>query len=182
MKKLLLLGLSALAASGSAHAWEPTYYAGSGVTWWQFGTHGLSGTLTIGALEGLAGIEFSPYTAAEVRIGAGMNSGRRRYVETTFEIETPYFASVYFKPQLRNETASLYGLLGATTIEVNGSFSPSVPDLNNQVGDTYTDLSYGLGVSFVASQHCDVTLEWKKLIAAEDFDMRGGTIGFNYRF
>jgi opacity protein-like surface antigen len=179
MKKLLLLGLSVLATS--AHAWQPAYYVGSGVTWWQFGVHGLPGTATIGTLEGLAGIDFTPYTAVEVRLGAGMNTGRQRYVETTLEIDTPYFASIYFKPQLRNEIASLYGLLGATTTDVNANFSPSIQP-GDTVDDTYTDLSYGIGVSFVASEHFDVTFEWKKLIATDEFDMRGGTIGFTYRF
>lgn len=168
MKKLLLLGLSSLAFT--AHAWEPTYYVGSGASSWQFREHANTRDYTVGSLEGQAGIELTPYTALEARLGVGLNTGRDEGVE----MEAPYFASIYFKPQLRNEKASLYGLLGMTTVEV---------DVSSQAdADTFTDMSYGIGVSFVMHPHVDLTAEWKKLINADEFDARGGTIGFNYRF
>ena len=68
----------------------------------------------------------------------------------------------------------MYGLLGVTTIDLEASTGPS--------DDTHTDISYGIGVSFVMSPNVDLTAEWKKLINADEFDMRGGTIGFVYKF
>jgi outer membrane autotransporter protein len=176
MKKLLLLGLSSLAFT--AHAWEPTYYVGSGASSWQFHPHQYGHNFTIGTLEGQAGIDLTPYTALEARLGFGLNTARETLtiegLDVETELEATYFGSIYFKPQLRNDRASLYGLLGMTTIEL---------DVNDGLeSDTYTDMSYGIGVSFVLHPHVDLTAEWKKLINADEFDARGGTIGFNYRF
>lgn len=172
MKKLLLLGLSSLAVT--AHAWEPTYYVGSGASSWQFHPHEFGHNFTIGTIEAQAGVDLTPYTAVEGRIGAGLNTARETINSVEVEMEATYYGSIYFKPQLRGEKASLYGLLGMTTVEM---------DVNTQLeSDTYTDMAYGIGVSFVMSPHVDLTAEWKKLINAEEFDARGGTIGFNYRF
>jgi hypothetical protein len=172
MKKLLLLGLSSLAVT--AHAWEPTYYVGSGASFWQFAPHKLNENFTISTVEAQAGVDLTPYTALEARIGAGLNTARETVNGFEMEMEATYFGSIYFKPQLRGEKASLYGLLGMTSVEM---------DVNDRFeSDTYTDMSYGFGVSFVMNPHVDLTAEWKKLINAEEFDARGGTIGFNYRF
>jgi outer membrane autotransporter protein len=168
MKKLLLLGLSSLALT--AHAWQPTLYVGGGASSWQFHPHQFGYNYTIGTLEGIAGVELSPYTSVEARLGAGLNSAR----EAGVEMEANYFGSLYFKPQLRNEKASLYGLLGVTSVDM---------DVSAGLGsDTYTDMSYGIGVSFVINPNVDFIAEWRKLINADEFDARGGTIGFNYRF
>jgi opacity protein-like surface antigen len=173
MKKLLLLSLSSLAVT--AHAWEPTYYVGSGASSWQFHPHAAGHNFSIATVEGLAGVELFPYVALEGRLGAGLNTGRETVDGVDVEMEATYFGSLYFKPQLRNEKASVYGLLGMTSVEM---------DVNDDAleSEAYTDMSYGIGVSFVLNPHLDLTAEWKKLINADEFDARGGTIGFNYRF
>ncbi len=178
MKKLLLLGLSTFAIS--AHAWQPTYYVGSGLSAWQFKQSDIGHNFTISTVEGLIGVELTPYTSIEGRLGGGLNTAREWITlpgdaeQTEVEVEAKYFGSLYFKPHLKNEKASLYGLLGVTTIDLEANTGPS--------DDTHTDMSYGIGVSFVMSPNVDLTAEWKKLINAEEFDMRGGTIGFVYKF
>jgi opacity protein-like surface antigen len=179
MKKLLLLSLSTLAMS--AHAWQPTYYLGSGFSSWQLSPHeGTSSTFSIRSLEGMAGVELTPYTAVEVRLGAGVSSSRV-YIRnengdiSKADMEVPYYASLYFKPQIRNEKASLYGLLGYTSMDL--SIGEGVA-----LDDSFADLSLGIGVTFAINEHFDFNAEWKKLIMSEDFDMRGSTIGFTYRF
>lgn len=198
MKKLLLLGLSTFAIS--AHAWEPSYYAGAGFSPWKINSQSTYLDYTVQTLEGFAGINLFPYISLEARVGAGINEGRDTLYFIVAEdddgnpatpavdvlyaeratAEITYFASAYFRPYISNEKASLYGLLGITTIDIETNAYSVEGGLPNS--DTENAASFGLGVSFSMTPNIDVVAEWKKLINADDFDIRGGTIGFAYKF
>lgn len=182
MKKFLLIALSAL--SVSANAWEPKLYTGANLASWQFTQTGFPMNFNITTVEGLAGIELFSYLALEARVGAGVTTGRDNqyfyneaddeiFISDTYEVRVRQYASVYLRPKIENEKASLYGLLGITTM-----------DLDTDTGGTSsdTDATFGFGVSFVMSPNVDLTAEWRKLINAENFDLRGGSIGFTYSF
>lgn len=194
MKKLLLLGLSTFAIS--AHAWEPSYYAGAGFSPWKVNSQTTYLDYSIQTIDGFAGIVLFPHISLEVRAGAGINEGRDTlyYVipetdpetnelvdvlySATASTEIKYFASAYFRPFISNDKASLYGLLGVTTVQIDSNeYAIDLPR-----DDTENAVSYGIGVSFAMTPNIDVTAEWKKLINADDFDVRGGTIGFAYKF
>lgn len=196
MKKLLLLGLSTFAIS--AHAWEPSYYAGAGFSPWKINAQTSYLDYTVQTLDGFVGINLFPYISLEARAGAGINEGRdtlyfygladddddpatppvEALLAGTATAELTYYASAYFRPHITNEKASLYGLLGITTVEIDSNeYSVDMPK-----GDTENAASFGIGVSFSMTPNIDVIAEWKKLINADDFDVRGGTIGFAYKF
>lgn len=196
MKKLLLLGLSTFAIS--AHAWEPSYYAGAGFSPWKINSQSTYLDYSVQTLEGFAGINLFPYISLEARVGAGINEGRDTLYFTVAEdaddnpatpdvdvlyagratAEITYYASAYFRPHISNEKASLYGLLGMTTVEIEANgYAVDLP-----ASDTENAASFGIGVSFSMTPNIDVVAEWKKLINAEEFDIRGGTIGFAYKF
>ncbi|MBC6905867.1 porin family protein [Saccharophagus sp. K07] len=188
MKKLLLLGLSTFAIS--AHAWEPSYYVGAGISPWKVQSHANSLDFSVQTLEGFGGIVLFPHISLEVRAGAGINEGRDTfyYVDIDpdtgddalfaqpFGLEITYFASAYFRPFISNEKATLYGLLGVTTLEFDTNLGGLTED------DTDTAASFGVGVSFTLSPNIQLNAEWKKLINADEFDIRGGTVGFSYHF
>lgn len=189
MKKLLLAALSTavMSSMSSAYAWEPTYYAGSNVAFWQYRQHdprindtiSISSDFPIQSLEALAGAKLTPYTSVEARVGAGFNTAREMNDQGTGfgEVEMPFFGSLYFKPHLTNEKASLYGLLGVSTVSIDAS---SVAGNSDETETTAA--SYGIGVSFAINRQFDFTAEWKKLINADAYDMRGGSVGFVYKF
>lgn len=182
MKKLLLIALSTFAVS--AHAWEPTYYAGSSLAAWQYKQNNptpVDSNFSLYSIEGVAGVTLTPYTSVEARAGFGLNTGREATNSGLghSEVEMPYFGSLYFRPHLTNEKASLYGLLGMTTVSLE---TVTYEATTNSRSEEVSALSYGIGVSFVASPNIDVTAEWKKLINAEAFDIRGASLGFVYRF
>lgn len=182
MKKLLLLGLSTFALS--AHAWEPSYYAGAGFSPWKVNSQVAPLDYSVQTIDGFVGINLFPYISLEARVGGGINEGRDNFVyedgDSIMELRTgteiTYYASAYFRPHITNERASLYGLLGVTTIELDTN-SPGLPS-----EDTENAASFGIGVSFVVTPKINVVAEWKKLINADDFDIRGGTVGFAYKF
>lgn len=185
MKKLLLIALSTVAISGlatSANAWEPSFYTGANAASWQYKQSDLPSNFNIITLEGLAGITVFPYLAVEARVGAGITTGRETVwflnendeeEGITFEVDARHFASLYFRPQITNEKASLYGLLGITTIDLDSDTGGSTSD---------TNASFGVGVSFVMNPAVSITAEWRKLINADNFNLRGGSVGFTYSF
>lgn len=199
MKKLLLLGLSTFAIS--AHAWEPSYYVGAGFSPWKIETHSLPLDFSVQTVEGFAGIVLFPHISLEARLGGGLNEGRDTFYfysdvdpvtgdpitdaegnpatalfEAPVGVEITYFASAYFRPFISNDKATLYGLLGVTTLELDTNLGGLTED------DTDTAASYGIGVSFTLSPNIQLNAEWKKLINADEFDIRGGTLGFTYQF
>lgn len=206
MKNLFAIALSTLALT--AHAWEPEVYAGANLASWQYNHDNSRAGFTVNSLEGLGGMKLFKYLAVEGRAGVGLNTARATFINvvttniratddngvelenefgeplfltrdvpTPGEVEMGFYGSFYFKPMLANDTASLYGLLGFTTVELE-----HVDSRGTVFDDTEGDLSYGFGVSFLLWEKAELTAEWKKLVNASDFDLRGGSLGFIYKF
>lgn len=182
MKKFLLIALSTFAVS--ANAWEPELYTGANLASWQYTQTGFPMNFNVTAVEGLAGIGVLPYLAVEARVGAGITAGRDNwesydedteewFISDTFEIRVRHYASIYLRPKIENEKASLYGLIGLTTLDLDTDTGGSSSD---------TDATFGFGVSFVMTPNVNITAEWRKLINAENFNLRGGSVGFTYSF
>lgn len=102
------------------------------------------------------------------------------------EAEMNFYGSVYLKPMIGNERASLYGLLGYTTVELEHSVSftsrAAGADSIYLFDDSEGDVSYGIGASFNLWENAVLTAEWRRLINANDFDIRGGSLGFLYTY
>src|SRR5690606_34143991 len=178
MKKLLLVALSTFAVS--AHAWTPGFYAGSNYGTYQLtqSNPALDANFTVLTVDAVAGIKVLPYVTFEARVGAGLNRDSETPPDLGIrvEIETKYYGSLYFRPELRNDRASLYGLLGYTTMELDGE-----PQSANSE-TTQDGLSYGLGMGFVMHERVDLRVEWKRLLNADSIGVRGASVGFTYSF
>lgn len=216
MKNLLLAALSTVAIS--AHAWEPDVYVGANGASLQYKHQSVGTNFTINTLEGVAGMRLHEYIAVEARLGFGANTARGDTLsvvtsvfdnsETTevdeteftitsadYEVKSAGYASIYLKPMISNEKASLYGLFGFTNVEVEhtGVVNTMITDADGNVlssstaegalfDDSEGNLSYGFGASFHLWEKVELNAEWKKLVNGDEFDMRGGSIGFLYKF
>jgi outer membrane autotransporter protein len=133
---------------------------------------------SVPTLEITGGALLFPYISVEGRVGAGFTDGTDTDVDevtgmvTEYAGSLDYYTSAYFRPYIANETASLYGLLGGTTVKLRRQGESSET----------TDASFGVGVTFTTSPRTKFVAEWKKLINADDFDISGGTVGFTYQF
>ncbi len=181
MKNLLLIALSTIAVS--ANAWEPEVYAGAGITAYQYQHDTTPTNNKINMLEATAGLNLIEYLGIEARIGAGLNTSTDTLRDadgvaiSTGEAEVNFSGSLYLKPQLTNERARLYGLLGYTTVDVTHTQN-GVTVLDDSEGG----LAYGIGASWMLWPKAELTAEWKKLVNSDDFDVRGGSVGFIYKF
>lgn len=178
MKSLLFVALSTCAVS--ANAWTPEFYAGSNYGTYQLtqSEPALDANFTVLAVDAVAGIRVLPYVTFEARLGAGLNRDRETPSDLGIlvEVETKYYGSLYFRPELRNEKASLYGLLGYTTMELDGA-----PQSANSE-TTQDGMSWGLGMGFVMHERVDLRIEWKRLLHADAIGVRGASVGFTYSF
>ena len=175
-KKLLTTAIATAALSCfsiAAQAWEPTFYAGGNLGTFQHKQNDYNHHFTVLSVEGVGGINLIPYLAVEARIGAGYNEDRQQD-GSGYDLRENYYGSFYLKPQVRNEHGSVYLLFGATSAEISSNWA--------RLEDSDTGYSFGAGLSVTISEKIDVTAEWKKQISTDLFDIRGGTVGFIYKF
>ncbi len=180
MKKLLLLSLSLFAAGAQADTIN--YYAGGGVGIWNFSESGHKDLFNVSSLEVLGGLTFWNWLSVEGRLGAGVEdstenkalNGASKQIPTKLTLEN--YATVYIKPELRNEIARLYGLLGYSSASISQEAG------GNEVSADISGLSFGAGMGFQLSDAAVINLEYVRLVQDGDYRFAGYNIGFNYQF
>lgn len=220
MKKLLLIALSTSLAMGANAADDKKFYAGAAGSAWKMSDDSTgSANFNLSALEGAFGYEALPWLAVEARVGFGVGrqtedigwSGysltelsapttedpdakepgvRYTRLESPVKAELNYYASFYLKPQIKNDTAIFYGLIGYTVFDSEFSVAPSTltqseyageidkPDewiyrngassINSDSAGEYSEsegsFSMGVGVGFYFKEHYVFNIEYKNLI------------------
>jgi opacity protein-like surface antigen len=142
MKKLLLIALTTSMAMGANAADDKKFYAGGAGSFWRINSEITNEAaddtdFNLSALEGSFGYEALPWLALEGRVGVGIERDRADTGFTQFvavegstnlaalgqiavvTTELNYYASFYLKPQIKNDIAIFYGLLGYTTFDVD---------------------------------------------------------------
>lgn len=229
MKKLLLTALSSL-AMGAYAADDHKFYAGGGLSFWELkNSEQGDGKINLSALEASAGYEALPWLAIEGRVGFGIERDREEFSTglynntlnaetelmdfkqdiTDAKVELEYYASIYLKPQIKNDTAVLYGLLGYTTYSTTfegytqtymGSYTPStgvITDWNRDGAATAlpsdsqseSNFSMGLGVGFYFKDRYVFNIEYKNFAQSapvgdteNSVRANGLNFGVNYSF
>ncbi len=184
MKKLLLISLSVFAAS--AHADDKKFYAGGGIGVWNFKESGYDNLYKLSSVEALAGINVWKMINIEGRVGVGLESStatakteptnNKATVGLPTEVNLDNYASLYIKPELKNDIAKLYGLVGVTQLNASSS---------NKSADTALDLSglsFGAGMGFQLSETAVINLEYLRLVQEGKYRFSGVNLGFNIGF
>lgn len=148
--------------------------------------------LTFRALEFVGGYKYSSALGAELRVGT--NFDKR---EVTQEVEgggttntlyreyaIDHYESIYYRPELANEEAKLYGLLGYSQVKRSlASYNTSGGTFGNEdSSDTESGISYGVGVGFVVNTDFNINIEYRRLIDKDDYEISAASLGVDYRF
>jgi opacity protein-like surface antigen len=187
MKKVLFISLltSAVgfAAPGALADNQRGFYAGLGGGLVEFDDGSVfddSGA-RFRMLELLGGYKYNSALGIELRAGTGIGdrdaSIEAGDVSVDYELSLDRFESIYYRPELANPEAKLYGLLGYS--QLRRSSDAVGVDLGD---DTESGLSYGVGVGFVVNPSVNLNFEYKRLLDKSDFEIDSGTINFDYRF
>jgi hypothetical protein len=152
----------------------------------------LGDTTAIRTGEIIGGYKFNNALGGEIRIGSGLRSGQGITYGVTsegaleemgdFERDLGTYGSIYYKPELENDDAKLYALIGYTQI----STSKTTKDLTGTElkgpNDSYSGVSYGIGVGFVIDEHFNINFEYKNICDDLYNKPNMSSVNFDYRF
>lgn len=175
MKKIISTALlsSALLTPFHASAVEQGFYLGGGYSELTLDTNNASSDADLDSLFVRGGIQLNEFLAAEARLGFGVGDDRINGVKA--EIEDVY--GVYLKAGLPT-TVGLYpyALLGVTHAKIKlsaGGFSETESD---------SDIGYGIGVDYAFSHAVSAGLEYARLYDSGGEEIRGLSLGVNFKF
>ncbi|MBY5922703.1 porin family protein [Ferrimonas balearica] len=126
------------------------------------------------ALHFLGGYQFNPYIGIEGRIGLGLTDDE---AADGIHVEIDSYYGLYVTGTLpMGDWVRLYALVGVTDLSLE-------EDLDSR-SDTFgtTDLSYGIGLSLLATEQFAITLEAVQWLDKGQFDVAGMSLGVRYDF
>lgn len=189
MKKLCVLALSLLAVPVLANN-DRGFYLGAGVASIDDTQDGIDNVSQIRAFELFGGYKYNAALGVELRLGNGQTTGTsNRYFDAkgtlqtgTLERDIGSYQSLYYKPELVNDEAKLYALLGYTHINSSGKIRDSSGKLVSSSDDSASGYSYGLGVGFVINEHFNINFEYKNICEEISTKPNLASVNIDYRF
>lgn len=189
MKKLCILAL-ALASFPALADNNHGFYAGAGFASIKDYQDGVDDLSRIKAAEIFGGYKYNDALGVELRIGSGQSTGTSKFffdaqgnLQTggSLEREIGSYQSIYYKPELVNDEAKLYVLLGYSHVSSTGTTTSSTGTVT-KLDSSGSGFSYGLGVGFVVNEHFNINLEYRNI--SEDISNKPNiaSINVDYRF
>ncbi len=163
----------------------------------------LGDTTAIRTAEITGGYRYNDALGGEVRLGSGTRPGKGNvYTLTTtegvpdttdnLEREIESYQSIYYRPELENDDAKLYALLGYTQISTSKATAPLTKDpvsgkftagkATKGKSESYAGLSYGIGVGFVIDEHFNINFEYKNICDELYNKPNMASVNIDYRF
>lgn len=181
MNTIKSLGLAAILASCASFAQAETgLYGGASVLLGSYEENGVE-SVDLNFIQAQVGNRFNENWAIEGRVGLGIGDDSVTTDGVKIELEGEYLVSVFAKGILPiNPSFELYALAGLTysSIEANASFLGN----SAKVSDSGSDVSFGLGASFDATESVSLFAEYSSIYDKDDTEFNGFTLGINSRF
>ncbi len=189
MKKLCVLALGLLALPALADN-ERGFYVGGGVASIEDEQDGLDDVSRIRAVEIFGGYKYNAALGVELRLGNGQTTGpSKNYLDALGAVQTGSlkrdigsYQSIYYKPELVNDEAKLYALLGYTHVNTSGRILDNTGKLVRSSDDSFSGYSYGIGIGFVIDAHFNVNFEYKSICKEISDKPNLASINIDYRF
>lgn len=144
------------------------------------------------AVELSAGYKYNGLLGLEARIGLGVKDDRDAssdYFQTEqnddpglseIEREVDQYVAIYYRPELINEKARLYGLLGYAELDtVVTRWRGNTPEAADS---SLSGSSYGLGAGWYVNPHLNFNIEYRQLVKADNNRFETLSLQFDYRF
>lgn len=196
MKNLTVLLLSLISAYAAADNTRGFYLgAGLGFTRFQDTSEFDYGTndLRFRTIELFGGYKYSSPLGLELRV-----AGNYPKLDRTESVDGPtgdetleheytidQYESLYYRPELANEEAKLYGLLGYSRLkrtQTTTNLTDGSTFGEAETSETESGLSYGVGVGFVVNVDYNINFEYRRIIDKSDYKANVAAINFDYRF
>jgi len=189
MKKLCVFALSLLALPALADN-NRGFYIGAGAASIEDIQDGVDNVSRIRAIEIFGGYKYNAALGVELRLGNGQTTGTSTaYFDDqgalqrgSLERDIGSYQSLYYKPELVNDEAKLYALIGYTHVSSSGKILDSTGALVRSSDNSESGLSYGLGVGFVINERFNINLEYKNICEEISGKPNLASINIDYRF
>lgn len=189
MKKLCVIAFSLLALPVLADN-NRGFYLGAGVASIKDSQDGINNMSQIRAAEFFGGYKYNDALGIELRMGKGQTTGTSNlYFDDkgalqngSVEREIGSYTSFYYKPELVNDEAKLYALLGYTHVNTSGTVKDAAGKQVRSADGSVSGYSYGVGVGFVISEHFNINLEYKNLSDEISGKPNLASVNLDYRF
>lgn len=148
-------------------------------------------------LEFTGGYKYNAALGLEARFGVGIGDDRDRdsgYFEwaqgenevlTQIEREVDSYSAIYYRPELTNNHARLYGLIGYASADLSAVWTETDAEEVTTTSTTDSSLrgmSYGVGVGWYIDRRWNFNLEYRRLVHTDDFKPEVFSAQLDYRF
>jgi opacity protein-like surface antigen len=195
MKKAYIFALSLLAVPALADNTKG-FYAGLGESFTNnhddfavFDVNASISAKNIKSNEIFGGYKYNDYLGAEVRYGSGTDAAKgvlfsadHQSVTGEVDAEVGKYKSIYYRPEMVNEEAKLYGLLGYTQLDTTVTTKDATGKELTSVAKSYSGFSYGVGIGFVFADRFNINFEYKNICKDLYDKANTATINLDYRF
>lgn len=189
MKKLCVIALSLIALPALADN-NRGFYLGAGLASIKDSQDGVDNLSQIRATELFGGYKYNNALGIELRLGKGNTTGTSStYFDSngalqngSVEREIGNYQSLYYKPELVNDEAKLYALIGYTHVDSSGTVTDSNGTLVRSSDGSASGYSYGLGVGFVINEHFNINIEYKAICEEITGKPNLASLNVDYRF
>jgi outer membrane autotransporter protein len=189
MKKLCVIALSLLALPVLADN-NRGFYLGAGAASIKDSQDGMDNMSQIRATEFFGGYKYNDALGIELRLGKGQTTGtsslyfddKGALQKGSVEREIGNYTSLYYKPELVNDEAKLYALLGYTHVDTSGTVKDATGKEVRSADGSASGYSYGLGVGFVVNEHFNINFEYKNLSDEISGKPNLASVNLDYRF
>lgn len=193
MKTVWISGLAlALVAVPALADNERGFYAGLGTGVVSGRDHTPYEDARMPVLELSGGYKYNGLLGIEVRAGVGIKEdgdSESYYFQdemednnslSEIEREVDRFSAVYYRPELINQSARLYGLIGYA--EVDTTVTRWEGNSSTEQEESVSGGSYGLGAGWYVNERVNFNIEYRQLVNADDQRFEALTIQWDYRF
>ena len=183
MKRLLAVAMSLMSVCAVADN-ARGFYVGAGMTEFMYDDE----MINVGnarTAEILGGYKYNAALGVEIRYGTGVNEGESEGdndLPGRLERDIDSYYAVYYKPELINDEAKLYLLLGYMDVDSTESVVAADGSTISELDISESGASYGVGIGFILNERFNFNIEYRTLPEQNDVETEIVSANFDYRF
>src|SRR5690554_390964 len=164
------------------------FYAGAGASVTMFDDE-LVDVDNAHAFELVGGYKYNAWLGVDLRVGKGISAGESdtyfvgsNEMDGRLKREVDNYYSVYYKPEVINDEAKLYLLIGYTSMDFSEEIDAADGTRVSSVSGSESGASYGIGVGFIINKQVNFNIEYRTLPDEGSHDPAIASANFDYRF
>ena len=185
--------LSLMVSSGATADQHRGWFAGGSFVYTSVDTANFEGSfgneesVELPAFELSGGYKYNAWLGVDVRYGMGMSGRTLSAVDETetvdtVEYEVDGYTAFYWRPEITNNEARLYFLLGQASVDVDSTNKAADGSTVSSAKISESGTSYGFGMGWFMKKRMNFNVEYRALVDKDEVEVDVVTAGIDYRF